>query len=189
MTNVHTEWVNMVHFCNSWSIWFIPAGRGGGGGGGAPPWTPSPLRSSNARGGGGGNATSLPNTDKGTESGISMCVLLWGTIADTATHRETRFLAPQDPAAKHDDLILWFSVHKSLFCSNCVTPDPRKLHPGSQYRMYLMQSGFYYPNHRNAIPRCKRFNAMVTVGTHFFDYPGTWCSFWDVLVLSAEMRL
>ena len=35
MTNVYTEWVNVVHFCNSWPIWFIPA---------APPlpWTPSP---------------------------------------------------------------------------------------------------------------------------------------------------
>ena len=60
MTNVYTEWVNVVHFCNSWSIWFILAG-----GGGPPPWTtspppldplpPSPLRSSNALGGGGGS--------------------------------------------------------------------------------------------------------------------------------------
>ena len=60
MTNVYTEWVNVVHFCSSWSIWFIPAG----GGGGLPlPWTtspppldplpPSPLCSSNALGGGG----------------------------------------------------------------------------------------------------------------------------------------
>ena len=30
MTNVHAEWVNVVHFWNSWSIWFIPAGGGGG---------------------------------------------------------------------------------------------------------------------------------------------------------------
>ena len=54
MTNAYAEWVNVVHFCNSWSIWFIPAG----GGGLPPPWTPSPppldplspspLRSSNA---------------------------------------------------------------------------------------------------------------------------------------------
>ena len=37
MTNVYTEWVNVVHFCNSWSIWFSPA-RGGG----APPLDPLP---------------------------------------------------------------------------------------------------------------------------------------------------
>ena len=38
MTNVYTEWVNVVHFCNSWPIWFILAG-----GGGPPPGPPPPL--------------------------------------------------------------------------------------------------------------------------------------------------
>ena len=42
MTNVYTEWVNVVHFCNAWSIWFIPAGEGGGGGGAPPPLDPPP---------------------------------------------------------------------------------------------------------------------------------------------------
>ena len=55
MTHVYADWVNVVHFYNSWSIWFIPAG--GGGGGGFPPLNPlppldplppSPLCSSNA---------------------------------------------------------------------------------------------------------------------------------------------
>ena len=49
MTNVYTEWVNVVHFCNSWSVWFSPAG----GLPPPPPLPPSPLRSSNAPGGGG----------------------------------------------------------------------------------------------------------------------------------------
>ena len=26
MPNVYAEWVNAVHFCNSWWIWFISAG-------------------------------------------------------------------------------------------------------------------------------------------------------------------
>ena len=55
--NVYAKWVNVVHFCNSWWIWFIPAGGGGGSppdplppSPGPPP--PPPLRSSNALGGG-----------------------------------------------------------------------------------------------------------------------------------------
>ena len=49
MTNVCAEWISLVHFCNTWWIWFISAG-GGGGGSPLDPLPPSPLRSRNTLG-------------------------------------------------------------------------------------------------------------------------------------------